>query len=142
MVKKTASIAVCRVGLVIASEKTASTSHVFCNGWALKLASSCGFEKVIVESDAKNCIEDLSGHPDSSNWRISVVSSQSLDLVSCFSYCKFQQVRHDVNQMAHSPAKISLTLELPLYCNKTISLHLLKELGLEICSLCFNENHI
>ena len=108
----------------------------------LKLASSCGFKKVIVKSNAKNCIEDLSRHPDSSNWRISVVSSQSLDLVSCCSYCKFQRVRRDANQVAHSPAKISLTLELPLCCNKTISLHLLKELGLEICFLCFNENTI
>ena len=67
---------------------------------------------------AKNCIEDLSGHPDSSNWRISAVSSQSLDLVSCFSFCKFQWVRRDANQVAHALAEISLTLELPLCCNK------------------------
>ena len=89
--------------------------------WALELASSFGFKKVIVESDAKNCIEDLSGHPDSSNWRISAVSSQLLDLVSCFSYCKLQWVRRDANQVAHSLAKNSLTLELPL-CYKKVNL--------------------
>ena len=71
-----------------------------------------------MESKAKNCIEDLSGHPDSSNWRISAVSSQSLDLVSCFSYYKFKWVRRDPNQVAYSLAKISLTLELPWCCNK------------------------
>uniref|UniRef100_A0A2N9ESE7 RNase H type-1 domain-containing protein n=1 Tax=Fagus sylvatica TaxID=28930 RepID=A0A2N9ESE7_FAGSY len=43
--------------------------------WVQELTSSFGFEKVIVESDAKNCIDDLYGHPDSSNWRISAVSS-------------------------------------------------------------------
>jgi hypothetical protein len=46
------------------------------------------------------------------------VSSQSLDLVSCFSFCKFQWVRRDANQVAHALAKISLTLELPFCCNK------------------------
>jgi hypothetical protein len=52
--------------------------------WALNLAIQEGFERVIVESDAKNCIEDLSCSPEAFTWRFNSLSSHSLELVSHF----------------------------------------------------------
>uniref|UniRef100_A0A2N9GI57 RNase H type-1 domain-containing protein n=1 Tax=Fagus sylvatica TaxID=28930 RepID=A0A2N9GI57_FAGSY len=62
--------------------------------WALNLAIEEGFERVIVESDAKNCIDELSCPPEASSWR------------------------RNANQTAHALAKVAFTLCLPFSCNQ------------------------
>ena len=57
--------------------------------WFLNLAIAEGFERVIVESDAKNCIEDLSCPLEASSWRFNFLSSHSLELVSHFAVMLF-----------------------------------------------------
>jgi ribonuclease HI len=88
--------------------------------WALNLAIAEGFERVIVESDAKNCIEDLSCPPEASSWRFNSLSSHSLELVSHFQSCYFLWVRQNVNQTAHALVKVAFSLCLPFSCNQDI----------------------
>ena len=57
--------------------------------WALELALDNGFSRIIVESDAKSCIDELCSPLESSSWRISALSSHSLKLVSSFSFVSF-----------------------------------------------------
>ena len=86
--------------------------------WALNLAIEEGFERVIVESDAKNCIDELSCSPEASSWRFNSLSSHSLELVSHFQSCYFHWVRRNANQTAHALAKVAFTLCLPFSCNQ------------------------
>uniref|UniRef100_A0A2N9G6R1 RNase H type-1 domain-containing protein n=1 Tax=Fagus sylvatica TaxID=28930 RepID=A0A2N9G6R1_FAGSY len=71
-----------------------ATAEAAAINWALNLAIEEGFERVIVESDAKNCIEDLSCPPEASSWR------------------------RNANQTAHALAKVAFSLCLPFSCNQ------------------------
>ena len=81
--------------------------------WALALVRDERCENVIVESDARNCINDLSCPPDATSWSYSALSSQTLNIVSYFLSCSFLWVRRDTNQTAHALAKVAFSLSLP-----------------------------
>ena len=72
--------------------------------WALELALSQKFVKVIVESDG-GC------------WKIRNFSVCTLDLISCFVSCNVQWVCREGNQVAHSLAKAAFSLALPFCCS-------------------------
>ena len=72
--------------------------------WALELAFSQKFVKVIVESDG-GC------------WKIRNFSVCSLDLISCFVSCNVQWVCKEVNQVPHALAKAVFSLAHPFYCS-------------------------
>ena len=85
--------------------------------WALELALSQKFAKVIVESDAKMCVEDLSYPTDGGCWKIRNFSICTLDLISCFVSCNVQWVCKEVNQVPHALAKAVFSLAHPFYCS-------------------------
>jgi ribonuclease HI len=85
--------------------------------WALELALSEKFAKVIVESDAKMCIENLSYPTDASCWKIRNFSVRIVDLISGFVSCNVQWVCREGNQVAHSLAKAAFSLALPFCCS-------------------------
>ena len=69
--------------------------------WALELALSEKFAKVIVESDAKMCIEDLSYPTDTDCWKIRNFSIHTVYLISGFVSCNVHWVCRERNQVAH-----------------------------------------
>ena len=87
--------------------------------WALELALSQKFVKVIVESDG-GC------------WKIRNFSVCTLDLISCFVSCNVQWVCKEMNQVPHALAKAVFSLAHPFTIVWTLSLLLLKRFGLEI----------
>uniref|UniRef100_A0A2N9HMH7 Reverse transcriptase zinc-binding domain-containing protein n=1 Tax=Fagus sylvatica TaxID=28930 RepID=A0A2N9HMH7_FAGSY len=72
--------------------------------WALELALSEKFAKVIVESDAKMCIDDLYYPTDADCWKIRNFSVCSIDLIFGFVSCNVQWVCREGNQVAHALA--------------------------------------
>lgn len=50
--------------------------------WAIELAKAEGFSKVIIESDAKLCIETLNDLSDDQDWKIKTLCSDSKSLIS------------------------------------------------------------
>ena len=72
--------------------------------WALELAFSQKFVKVIVESDG-GC------------WKIRNFSVCTLDLISCFVSCNVQWVCREANQVPHALAKAVFSLAHPFYCS-------------------------
>ena len=85
--------------------------------WALELAKAANFESVCIESDAKVCIDALSGPTIEIPWKIRALALQSLHLASCFSFCSFNWVRRNANQVAHAAAKVASSLSPPFICN-------------------------
>ncbi len=85
--------------------------------WALELALSEKFAKVIVESDAKMCIEDLSYPTDTGYWKIRNFSIHTIDLISGFVSCNVHWVCRERNQVAHALAKAAFSLALPFCCS-------------------------
>ena len=110
--------------------------------WALKLVAAEHFVNIIVESDAKSCIDALACPLDESCWKIRHLTSVSLDLALSFPLCIFSWVKRDANHVAHSVAKVAPSC-LPFYCSKDNLPPLLKRFGLETCSFYFrNMMHI
>ena len=83
----------------------------------LELALSQKFVKVIVESDAKMCVEDFSYPTDGGCWKIRNFSVCTLDLISCFVSCNVQWVCREANQVPHALAKAVFSLAHPFYCS-------------------------
>ena len=65
--------------------------------WALELDVAERFDKVIIESDAKGCVDDLECPPNEGCLQIRNFSSRSLELFTCFSSCNVQWVRREAN---------------------------------------------
>ena len=74
---------------------------------ALELAKAANFKSVCIESDAKVCIDALAGPTIEFPWKIRALALQSLHLASCFSFCSFNWVRRNANQVAHAVAKVA-----------------------------------
>ena len=74
---------------------------------ALELAKAANFESVCIESDAKDCIDAFAGPTTEFPWKIRALALHSLHLASCFSFCSFNWVRRNANQVAHAVAKVA-----------------------------------
>ena len=57
--------------------------------WALEIASSLKFPRIIVESDAKLCVDAVLGKPLDSCWRFQTLCSNAQFLALNFSSCMF-----------------------------------------------------
>ena len=110
--------------------------------WALELAKAANFESICIESDAEVCIDALSGPTIEIPWKIHALALQSLHLASCFSFCSFNWVRRNANQVAHAAAKVASSLSPPFICNLNSLPPSVDEAGIEIFCLLFNEIHI
>ena len=84
--------------------------------WALELALAEGFINILVESDAKICVDALLGPLDKCPWKIRTVTEHSLELACLFPSCNFSWGRRDANQMAHALAKVAPSCCLPFSC--------------------------
>ena len=60
-----------------------------------------GFENVVVESDAKTCIEALKASTDAVPWRISIISADTLFWASCGQQFVFRWSPRESNKAAH-----------------------------------------
>ena len=60
-----------------------------------------GFENVVVESDAKTCIEALKASTDAVPWRISIISADTLFWASCGQQFVFSWSPRESNKAAH-----------------------------------------
>ena len=85
--------------------------------WALELVIQENYLKVIVESDAKNCVDNLNGQPEEWSWKISSLCNDSLDFALHFVSCSFCWTKREANTMAHFLAKFALHL-ISLFCYK------------------------
>lgn len=86
--------------------------------WALELVAAEGFLKIIVESDAKICIDALSCNSNDCPWKIRALTTLSLELAIYFSICNFSWVKREANQSAHVLAKVPTSSCLPFCCFK------------------------
>lgn len=86
--------------------------------WAVQLALQERWNHIIVEGDAKNCIDPLSSEDVSPNWSIANIVSNVLSFKSSFSACLFHWVKRECNVVAHVTAKLSLNAKKDLCFNK------------------------
>jgi hypothetical protein len=82
------------------------------------VAKAEGFLEIIVESDARVCVDALSCNVGVFPWTISALTAYSLELVVSFSTCLFSWVKREANQSAHVLAKVATSLCLPFCCCK------------------------
>ena len=101
---------------ILASDPTIAEASAI--PWALELAIQENYLKVIVESDAKICVDNLNGYPEEWSWEISSLCNNSLDFVLRFVSCSFCWTKREANTMAHSLARFALHLTSPFCCNK------------------------
>ena len=65
------------------------------------VAVNCGFENVVVESDAKTCIEALEAPIDAVPWRISTITADTLSWAFCGQQFIFRWSPRESNKAAH-----------------------------------------
>ena len=65
------------------------------------MAKAEGFLEIIVESDARVCVDALSCNVGVCPWTISALTAYSLELAVSFSTCFFSWVKREANQSAH-----------------------------------------
>ncbi len=86
--------------------------------WALELALQEKYVNIIVESDAKFCIDALACPLYESCWKIRHLTAFSLDLALRFNSCIFNWAMRDANLVAHTLAKAAFSYSLPCFCSK------------------------
>ena len=101
--------------------------------WALELAKDNHFYAVVVESDAKVCIEALTVDSSTTPWKIHSLVANINFLALEFSFCVLCWVQRDANGVAHALAKFASTQPAYFSYIAQISLPLFVRLGLEIC---------
>uniref|UniRef100_A0A2N9IL60 RNase H type-1 domain-containing protein n=1 Tax=Fagus sylvatica TaxID=28930 RepID=A0A2N9IL60_FAGSY len=84
--------------------------------WALELASLEKFRDIIIESDAKPCIDALLGDPQESLWKISSVCFDIHRLALKFVSCSFVWAKREANEVAHELAKLATPFPRPFIC--------------------------
>jgi|UniRef100_A0A2N9I137 ribonuclease HI len=57
--------------------------------WGLEIAKETNYQKVIIDGDAKVCLDALSGDTSTYPWKIQTLYLNALDLTSYFSFCSF-----------------------------------------------------
>ena len=75
--------------------------------WGVQLAREEGWNRIILEGDAKSCFDPLTSENISPAWTISNVINNALCLKDLFSFCRFCWVKRDYNAAAHAAAKLS-----------------------------------
>ena len=84
--------------------------------WALKLAKTEKFPKIIVERDSKLC-EAINGNPEKANWKINAICFYVNRLALEFVSCCFSWAKKDANGTAHELANIATPLNSDFSCN-------------------------
>jgi ribonuclease HI len=87
--------------------------------WALEIAVENKFTKIVVEADAKLCIDAITIETTSIPWRIHSLVHSLKVLAFEFSVCSFCWVRRDANGVAHSLAKFASSLNSCFSCNSS-----------------------
>ena len=86
--------------------------------WAVQLAIKECWKNVMLEGDAKNCIEALTSANDTPDWLYCNTVNNIRRLVNGFDSVSFSWVRRSGNSIAHAAAKLSLNSCLDFYFNK------------------------
>jgi ribonuclease HI len=86
--------------------------------WALEIARDNCFSHILIEGDAKICIEALA-EPEKVSWRIQTLVSNIKCVALDFNVCFFYWVPRDVNALAHSFAKFASSQDFCFSCNST-----------------------
>jgi ribonuclease HI len=87
--------------------------------WAIELAKENNYLKILVEGDAKICIEVITEVAATIPWRILSLVNIIMVLALEFPSCSFCWVRRDANGMAHSLAKFASSLPSCFSCNSS-----------------------
>jgi ribonuclease HI len=85
--------------------------------WALEIAQTEEFLHIIVEGDAKICLDAIMEELSSCPWRIRSLISNIKCLALNFVFCRFCWVGRCANELAHSLAKFVSTCPISLRCN-------------------------
>ncbi len=72
--------------------------------WAIQLAYLEKWKNILVESDAKNCVDAILGI-SACSWNIYALCNDVKRLASDFSSCSFCWVKREANMVAHELAK-------------------------------------
>jgi hypothetical protein len=57
-----------------------------------EIAKEANYQNVIIEGDAKVCLDALSGDTSTYPWKIKTLCLNALDVTSCFSFFSFNWV--------------------------------------------------
>lgn len=87
--------------------------------WALEIAILESFTDIIVEGDAKVCIDAVSVTPDKAPWKIQTLMANVFILVVNFNMCVFSWVHRNANSMAHNLAKFASLHPYVFSCNNS-----------------------
>ena len=87
--------------------------------WAMELAKENNYLKILVEGDAKICIEAITEVATTILGRILSLVNIIKVLALEFPTCSFCWVRRDANGMAHSLAKFTSSLPSCFFCNSS-----------------------
>ncbi len=85
--------------------------------WALEIAILESFTDIIVEGDAKVCIDAVSVTPDKAPWKIQTLMANVFILVVNFNMCVFSWVRRNANSVAHNLVKFASLHSYVFSCN-------------------------
>jgi hypothetical protein len=87
--------------------------------WAMELVKEKNYLKILVERDAKICIEAINEEAATIPWRILSLVNIIKVLALEFPACSFCWLRRDANGMAHSFAKFVSSLLSCVSCNNS-----------------------
>jgi ribonuclease HI len=73
--------------------------------WALELAVTEKFQKIIVPGDSKICIDAINGDQNDVEWFVATIINNIVSLSSSFNSCLFSWVWREANVVAHTLAK-------------------------------------
>jgi hypothetical protein len=84
--------------------------------WALELAILEGFQDIIIESEAKACIDALLSNPQETSWKISNLCFDIKTLALKFVACDFVWAKRGANEVAYELAKFATPIPSPFIC--------------------------
>ena len=87
--------------------------------WALELAQANCFSNVVVEGDAKVCVDAINVGNDETSWRILPIITNAKNMISIFCSCSFNWVRRNANFVTYILAKVASSQPICLSCNST-----------------------
>ena len=81
--------------------------------WAVQIAIQERWSMIIVEGDAKLCLDPLAQPNLTPSWSISTIISNIRSLISCFKSCAFRWVQRKCNVATHETARFALNSSHP-----------------------------